>query len=110
MAGENCGNLIVMCWLSVAQVLEEQTVAPVCRKPLAEREEYTWATFDGACRWAYNLKEVRSTASGEGPLQRGPYEPGQGGNTAAISLCLFVWRPLTGGRKDIAKCKLIIAN
>jgi hypothetical protein len=30
----------------------------------------------------------------EGPLQWGRYEPGQGGNTAAISLRLFVWGPL----------------
>ena len=40
----------------------------------------------------------RRAASGERPLRRGPCQPGQGGNTAAISLRLFVWGPLTGGR------------
>ena len=46
------------------------------------------------------LNRPSRSASGEGPLQRGPCEPGQGGNTAAISLRLFVWGPLTGGRTD----------
>ena len=37
-------------------------------------------------------------AADEGSLQWGPCEPGQGGNTAAISVCFFVWRPLVGDR------------
>ena len=40
----------------------------------------------------------RQSAVGEGPLQWGPCEPGQGGNTAAISLRFFVWGPLVDGR------------
>ena len=50
-------------------------------------------------RSTYNsTSDSPRAASGEGPLQWGPCEPGQGGNTAAISLRLFVWGPLTGGR------------
>jgi len=47
---------------------------------------------------------LTATAVGEGSLQWGPSEPGQGGDTAAISLCLFVWGPLADGRKEIATC------
>ena len=60
------------------------------------------ASFDGGRRPRVQLRTVGRSArpSGEGPLQRGPREPGQGGNTAAISPRLFVWGPLTGGRSD----------
>src|SRR3954463_8079335 len=58
----------------------------------------SYRSFDGICLDAYNRGAALFATAGEGPLQRGPYEPGQGGNTAAISLRLFVWRPLTGGR------------
>jgi len=44
--------------------------------------------------------------AGEGSLQWGPYEPGQGGDAAAISLCLFVWGPLADGRWGIAARQL----
>jgi len=45
----------------------------------------------------------------EGSLQWGLCEPGQGGNTAAISLRFFVWGPLVGDRKRIA-VKFSICN
>lgn len=54
---------------------------------------------DSACR-AYNRMSANQVLRprGEGPLQWGPCEPGQGGDTAAISSRFFVWGPLTGGR------------
>jgi hypothetical protein len=43
------------------------------------------------------------SATDEGSLQWELCEPGQGGNTAAISLRFFVWGPLVGSR-----CGLIL--
>ena len=50
--------------------------------------------------------DPRRAISGEGPLQWGPCEPGQGGNTAAISVRLFVWGPLTGDRTVGVECQI----
>jgi len=57
--------------------------------------------FDDPPSEAYKGAVTMATdcsAADEGPLQWEPCEPGQGGNTAAISLRYFVWGPLVGGR------------
>ena len=84
------------------------------RPPRSERTE----AFDGSGPSTYKGTTGGITAAGEGSLQWGPCEPGQGGNTAAISLRVFVWGPLAGGRAmrlavppvQLADCPLRLPN
>jgi len=67
--------------------------------PSARLDDRASAAYkEGVVQRQSSSNDENASIADEGSLQWGPCEPGQGGNTAAISLRFFVWGPLVSDR------------